>query len=116
MYVRQLLILLCREEEGSTFVMRSLVPIAATTACLISNFFAALLPSDVEARAASVVKPKVVIFSMFDPEAEVWYGIPEFDLLAMNITVPGLSPLFPDVLCTADGEVCQVIVGEAGMS
>ena len=51
----------------------------------------------------------------FPPEAEVWYGIPEFDLLAKNVTVPGLSPLFPDVHCTASGDVCQVITGESGM-
>ncbi|KIX09058.1 uncharacterized protein Z518_00136 [Rhinocladiella mackenziei CBS 650.93] len=59
------------------------------------------------------IAPKVVIISMFDPEAEVWYGIPEFDLLAQNISVPGLSPLFPDVHCTADGDVCQVVTGES---
>lgn len=26
--------------------------------------------------------------------------------------MPGLSPLFPNVHCTADGDVCQVITGE----
>ena len=52
----------------------------------------------------------------FPPEGEVWYGIPEFDLLEKNITVPGLSPLFPDVHCTANDEVCQVITGESGMT
>jgi purine nucleoside permease len=44
----------------------------------------------------------------------VWYGIPEFNLLARNITVPGLSPLYPDVHCTANGEVCQLVTGESG--
>ena len=33
-------------------------------------------------------------------------------LLAMNITVPGFSPLFPDVHCTKTGEVCQLTTGE----
>jgi purine nucleoside permease len=51
---------------------------------------------------------------MFDPEAEIWWNIPEFDLLALNITVPGFSPLFPDAHCTADGEICQLITGESG--
>ncbi|KAK5222606.1 hypothetical protein LTR72_005443 [Exophiala xenobiotica] len=60
-----------------------------------------------------VIAPKFVIISMFAPEAAVWWGIDEFDLLAQNITLPGLSPLFPDVHCTADGEVCQVITGES---
>ncbi|KDQ53422.1 hypothetical protein JAAARDRAFT_434697 [Jaapia argillacea MUCL 33604] len=59
------------------------------------------------------IAPKVVIISMFDPEAGVWYGIPEFDVLAQNISVPGLSPIYPDVHCTADGEVCQVTTGES---
>lgn len=42
----------------------------------------------------------------------MWWGIREFDLLAHNITVPGLSPLFPEVHCTQDGSVCQVVTGE----
>ncbi|KAI9925447.1 hypothetical protein ASPWEDRAFT_156899 [Aspergillus wentii DTO 134E9] len=58
------------------------------------------------------IAPKVFIISMFEPEAEVWWGIPEFNLLAHNITVPGASPLFPDVYCTADYSVCQLITGE----
>ncbi|KAJ5278591.1 hypothetical protein N7478_003963 [Penicillium angulare] len=57
--------------------------------------------------------PKVFIVSMFSPEAEIWWGIPEFNLLAHNITIPGLSPLFPDVHCTEDYEICQLITGEA---
>ena len=48
---------------------------------------------------------------MFAPEAEMWYGIDEFDVLAQNITIPGLSPLFPDVHCTANGEICQITTG-----
>jgi purine nucleoside permease len=51
----------------------------------------------------------------FSPEAEVWYGIKEFNLLAQNITVPGLSPLFPEVHCTKKGDICQIITGESGM-
>ncbi|EMC99662.1 hypothetical protein BAUCODRAFT_30038 [Baudoinia panamericana UAMH 10762] len=50
---------------------------------------------------------------MFDPEGDVWYGIPEFDILAINVTVPGFSPLFPDAHCTADGDVCQLTTGES---
>ncbi|KAB2580800.1 Purine nucleoside permease [Lasiodiplodia theobromae] len=49
---------------------------------------------------------------MFDPEAEVWWGIPEFDLLARNVSVTGFSPLFPEAHCTADGDICQLITGE----
>ena len=84
--------------------------------CLLSAVSASLLPaSEIRERALEyVVKPKVFIISMFDPEADIWYGIPEFDLLALNITVPGFSPLFPDAHCTADGEVCQLVTGESG--
>lgn len=28
--------------------------------------------------------------------------------------MPGISPLFPDVHCTLDGEICQVVTGEGG--
>lgn len=50
----------------------------------------------------------------FSDEAGAWYGIPEFNVLARNINVPGLSPLFPQVHCTVDGEICQLITGEGG--
>ncbi|KAI1643319.1 putative purine nucleoside permease [Daldinia loculata] len=63
------------------------------------------------------ITPKVVIISMFTPEAEIWYtNSPNSslgNLLAHNISVPGLSPLFPYVHCNALGEVCQLTMGEA---
>jgi len=61
---------------------------------------------------ANVIAPKVVIIDMYNDEQNIWYGIPEFNLLERNITVPGLSPLFPSVHCTADQSVCQIVVGE----
>ncbi|KAJ5156916.1 Purine nucleoside permease [Penicillium canariense] len=57
--------------------------------------------------------PKVFIVSMFEPEGQAWWNIPEFNLLAHNITIPGLSPLYPDVHCTEDYEVCHMITGES---
>ncbi|PQE12494.1 Purine nucleoside permease protein [Rutstroemia sp. NJR-2017a BBW] len=62
------------------------------------------------------ITPKVFIIDMFSDEGAAWYGIPEFDVLAHNITVPGISPLFPQVHCTADGQICQVTTGEGGDS
>ena len=59
-------------------------------------------------------KPKVFTISIFPPEGEVWWGIPEFDLLATSITVPGFSPLFPDAHCTAEGDICHLVTGESG--
>ncbi|KAJ7850038.1 NUP-domain-containing protein [Mycena olivaceomarginata] len=57
--------------------------------------------------------PKVMIITMFDAEADVWFNIPEFDVLARNVTFPGLSPLFPAVHCTADCSVCLATTGQA---
>ncbi|CAI7629702.1 unnamed protein product [Penicillium pancosmium] len=62
---------------------------------------------------AEKIAPKVFIVSMFEPEAEAWWNVPEFNILAHNITVPGLSSIYPDVHCTDDYEVCQLITGEA---
>ncbi len=60
------------------------------------------------------VKPKVFIISMFEPEADIWYANSgRFDLLQRNITVPGLSPLYPHVHCTAIGDICQLVTGES---
>lgn len=59
------------------------------------------------------IAPKFMIISMFTPEAEVWYDIPDFNLLAHNITLPGLSPLFPAIHCSDDYSVCQVVTGES---
>ncbi|KAI5362321.1 Putative purine nucleoside permease [Septoria linicola] len=56
--------------------------------------------------------PKLFIISQFDSEETTWYNRPDIDLLARNITVPGASPLFPDVHCTESGEICQFTVGE----
>lgn len=49
---------------------------------------------------------------MFDSEAGAWYDIPDFDVRARNITVPGLAPRFPQAHCTEDGEVCQMTTDE----
>ena len=61
---------------------------------------------------ADVISPKVFIISLFAPEAAPWYNTP-LGLGAINVTVPGLSPLFPDALCNEKLEVCQIITGEA---
>ncbi|KAK5657454.1 hypothetical protein OQA88_3026 [Cercophora sp. LCS_1] len=63
------------------------------------------------------ISPKVMIVSMFTPEASVWLkGMSSTglgDLLANNISTPGLSMLFPSIHCTADYSICQVTTGEA---
>ncbi|KAJ5604347.1 NUP-domain-containing protein [Penicillium lagena] len=59
------------------------------------------------------IAPKVFLVTMFEPEAAAWWGIPEFNVLARNITIPGMSPIYPDVHCTEDFEVCQLTTGES---
>lgn len=88
--------------------MLSLLP---TILGLASVANAALVPiSQYQERAIDcIIKPKVFIISLFTPEAEIWHGIPEFNLLAQNITVPGFSAQFPDAHCTEDGDICQLI-------
>lgn len=62
-------------------------------------------------KRTDIIAPKVFIVSLFDSEADVWYEhMPT--LLDQNITVPGLSPLFPDTHCTSTSEVCQLTLGE----
>ncbi|KAJ6454176.1 purine nucleoside permease [Mycena sanguinolenta] len=61
---------------------------------------------------ANLISPKVMILSMFDLEADAWYNIPEFNVLARNFTIPGLSPLFPQLHCTSNGDICQLTLGE----
>ncbi|OAA82294.1 Purine nucleoside permease [Akanthomyces lecanii RCEF 1005] len=65
---------------------------------------------------ADTMTPKVMIVSMFDPEAQAWYS--NFDLSGLgnlssiNTPSPGLSMLFPFVSCTEDASVCHVTLGE----
>ncbi|KAI0643442.1 purine nucleoside permease [Trametes meyenii] len=58
------------------------------------------------------LEPKVFIIGMFADEGNAWHGISEFDLLEHNITIPGLSPRYPQAHCTADGSICQLVAGE----
>lgn len=71
----------------------------------------------VETSATDKIAPKFFIISMFSPEADIWYeNLPSSglgDLLAVNVSTPGLSMLFPHVHCTEDLQICQVTTGEA---
>ncbi|KAM0667701.1 hypothetical protein ACQRIU_003566 [Beauveria bassiana] len=66
--------------------------------------------------AADTIIPKVMIVSMFAPEAQAWYHNFEHsglgNLSAIDITTRGLSMLFPSISCTQDASVCHVTVGE----
>jgi purine nucleoside permease len=61
--------------------------------------------ASVGAQTTSAPRPvKVLIISMFSAEAQPWVGKLG---LSQAITVPGLSPAYPQVRCNAD-DVCQV--------
>ncbi|KAM3501379.1 hypothetical protein MY10362_005596 [Beauveria mimosiformis] len=66
--------------------------------------------------AADIIAPKVMVVSMFAPEAQAWYHNFEYsglgNLSAIEITSRGLSMLFPSIFCTQDASVCHVTVGE----
>ncbi|TQS32785.1 hypothetical protein Golomagni_06891, partial [Golovinomyces magnicellulatus] len=66
--------------------------------------------------AAISIAPRVMIISMFEPEGQVWMdrfhesGLG--NITAQSIPVRGLSMLFPEVQCLANGTICQLTVGE----
>ncbi|KAG2180161.1 hypothetical protein INT43_003949 [Umbelopsis isabellina] len=56
------------------------------------------------------IAPKVMLITMFAPEQGVWL---EPLKLVNNVTVPGLSPLFPHASCDKNYDVCLITTGEA---
>lgn len=58
----------------------------------------------------AIFQPKVVVITMFTPEQNPWLGS-SLDFVN-NITIPGLSPLFPSIHCTGDYQVCHMTTGE----
>jgi purine nucleoside permease len=69
--------------------------------------------SDLSKRWGILGAPKVVIISMFGPEAGIWYGPDKpWNLYTHNITVPGFSPIYPMLHCSKGYEVCQITIGE----
>ncbi|PNP74002.1 hypothetical protein FNYG_12630 [Fusarium nygamai] len=74
------------------------------------------LPRPLNTRDDEVFAPKVMIISMWSPEAAVWHErFPDSNLgnLASKIVhAPGLSMLFPCATCTEDGSICHVTIGE----
>lgn len=74
---------------------------------LLALTLAALAPAAAAQPTAAPRALKVVIVSMFAPEAEPW--VKPF-ALTESITVPGLSPDYPAVRCNAD-DVCLLTTG-----
>ncbi|KAJ5117354.1 hypothetical protein N7448_010986 [Penicillium atrosanguineum] len=60
------------------------------------------------------LSPKVFIINAFESERDVFVSDKRLGLLAQNLTLPGISPQYPNVTCTSSGEICQVTTGEGG--
>lgn len=58
---------------------------------------------------SAVIEPKVFIISMFLFEAAPWLDYLDFK---HNISLPGLSPMYPHVRCTLNYSVCGLTTGE----
>lgn len=46
---------------------------------------------------------------MFSLERDPWLKAMDF---VHNITIPGLSPVYPDIHCTTNYTICQITTGE----
>ncbi|RCK65660.1 Purine nucleoside permease [Candida viswanathii] len=57
----------------------------------------------------AVYQPRAFIISMFELERDPWLEAMDFK---HNITVPGLSPLYPTIHCTTNYTICQITTGE----
>lgn len=59
--------------------------------------------------AANAIAPKVMIVTLFELERDAWLSkMP----LSRNVSLPGLSPLFPNAACDDAGDVCMITTGE----
>lgn len=57
----------------------------------------------------ALFQPKVFVINMFEYESAPWLEAMDFE---HNITIPGLSPLYPTIYCTANYSVCELTTGE----
>ncbi|BGP42767.1 hypothetical protein JCM10450v2_006878 [Rhodotorula kratochvilovae] len=92
--------------------LSSLATLALAGSALAAPAPAVVAPSPNHALVARevVIKPKVMIISMFTPEREVW-----LEPLKLEVDYPfaGASPLFPYISCDRQRDVCIITTGEA---
>jgi len=79
---------------------------------IVKSTLAVLVAIQSQTARAATISPKVFIVDYFSSEQTAWYGIPEFNLTAQNMSLPGLSVRYPEVFCTADGSICQLVTDE----
>lgn len=61
----------------------------------------------------AVYQPKAFVISMFKYERDPWLEAMDF---VHNITIPGLSPIYPTIYCTTNYTVCQATTGEGDIN
>jgi purine nucleoside permease len=81
------------------------ISLPALATLLFGNFIA--VPALAQEAKDEVVKPKVMVISMFADEAKPWL---ENEELTEKIAVPGLFEEFPEVACSAEG-LCHLTTG-----
>ncbi|KAG5915105.1 hypothetical protein E4U61_004986 [Claviceps capensis] len=90
-------------------LMRVLSILSLMTPCYTS-------PPSIRDDTNGSIAPRVVVVSMWHPEAQIWYSRFQEsnlgNLTARSTPVAGLSMLFPRVFCTETGIVCQLTLGE----
>ncbi|CAI5760696.1 unnamed protein product [Candida verbasci] len=66
--------------------------------------------SNIEASSnGKLFSPKVFIVSLFELERDPWLKSYNF---TNNVTIPGLSPVYPSIHCDSNYTICQVTLGE----
>lgn len=55
--------------------------------------------------------PKVMIVTLFEPERNAW-TVGRNISFTRTVDVPGLSPLFPNITCTSNSDICLATLGE----
>lgn len=58
----------------------------------------------------AILMPKVMVVTLFEPERGAWVG--RNFTFPRVVEVPGLSPLFPNISCTSNSDVCLATLGE----
>ena len=61
------------------------------------------------------IAPKIFLINSNPSDASTWKSIPDFNLLAHNHTLSGLSSSFSSVHCTSDSSICQLITGKGAI-
>lgn len=86
------------------FILNMNVPLA-----VFLLFILGFINSACASNSTTLISPKVVVVTLFEPERNAWLSKFSFN---QNISIPGGSPLYPYASCDEAGEVCLITTGE----